>query len=79
MIHEELADWISNGWGWHYPIASTIQKVWPDRKKCKLYIQFLLGLYRKMKNNTGLSVMLNYSGFTDEFKNKLSSDYSAKL
>lgn len=75
MIHEEIAEWIKQRWGWYYPIASIIQNVFPERHKCKIYVKMLIKLMRKMKEKTGIIVMMEYSGFSDEYKYELSKDY----
>lgn len=68
MIHEEIAEWWLNGWGWYYPLAHTIKNVWPQRVKCRVYVKMLLKLMRNFKDNGGMCVLGNYSGFSKEFK-----------
>lgn len=79
MIHEEIAEWIKNGWGWYYPITSMISNVWAERRECNSYVKMLVKLMRKMKDSTGLPIMLEYSGFTEEFKSNLSKEYFKNL
>ncbi len=68
MIHEEIAEWHMNGWGWYYPLASLIGNVWKERSQCRVYVKMLVNLMRNFRDNGGLPVLVGYSGFDDEFK-----------
>jgi hypothetical protein len=75
MIHEEIAEWHMNGWGWYYPLASLIGNVWKERSQCRVYVKMLLKLMRNFRDNGGLPVLVGYSGFDDEFKQKMIDNY----
>jgi hypothetical protein len=74
-IHEELAEWIQNKSGWFYPIVDIFKHVWPERKNLRVYLRMLVSLIRKMRDTSGLEVMLEYSGFSETFKQKLINEY----
>jgi hypothetical protein len=75
MIHEELAEWVSGGHGWYPVMASLLLKIYPERHKCPSYVKMLMRLKKKMEKESGLVVMMGYSGFTDEVKDNLFKNY----
>lgn len=66
MIHQELKEWVINGWGWWGPIDSIFSNAWKDRKELKTYIKFLIKLIKKLKSEGSYPVLLSYSGFSDD-------------
>jgi hypothetical protein len=75
MIHDEIGDWLSHGWGWWYPMNSIFNGVWKDRHKCKYYVKALIKMIRNMKDTSGIQVMMKYTGFSDEQKQKIYNGY----
>ena len=75
MIHEEIAEWHMNGWGWYYPLAAIIGNAWKERSQCRVYVKMLVKLMRNFKDNGGLPVLMGYSGFSKEFKQKMIDNY----
>lgn len=84
MIHEEILEWMCQRWGWWYPLSSCIQNIYKDRHKCPSYVSVLRDLKKKMtipltwdgeELSPSLTVMLNYSGFSEEQKEKLIRSY----
>jgi len=78
MVHDELADWVSRGWGWYAPLASIIINAYPDRHKCKYYIKFLRKLIKNIRQSSGIEVLLKYTGFDESKKAKLFNQYFNK-
>jgi len=70
-VHEELADWFLHGWGWYAPITSNIVCCFKDRHFIKPYVKFLRNLKKRLKNEGSLVVLCGFSGFDEEFKDKL--------
>jgi hypothetical protein len=80
MVHEEIMEYVLNGWGWYYPIASIISGVWPDRHKCIYYIKFLIKLMRKMYDEDGaFHVIIQYEGFSESEKKHYINRYCQLL
>lgn len=75
MIYEELAEWISSGWGWYPVIATIMINIYPDRHQCPAYVRMLGKLHKKIKKETGIVVIMGYTGFDDDFKNKILTNY----
>lgn len=79
MVHEELLEWMCNKWGWGRPISQMIKDCYKSRHNIPSYVKFLRDLKKRMSidgwNGKGLvpplAVMLSYSGFTEQQKNRL--------
>lgn len=71
MVHEEMADFWSNNWGWYWPIANTIKYVFKERSKIgTIYVKALIKILRNCYDNGFLEVLKNYTGLTQEQKDK---------
>ncbi len=75
MLHEELAEWISNGWGWHPPLMSAIEGCGKDSERLKTYIDALLKIKDNIEKTSGFDVVMNYSGFSEDFKENFRLKY----
>lgn len=78
MIHQELKEWVINGWGWWGPIESIFSNAWRDRKGLKVYINFLIKLIRKLRSEGSYPVLLSYSGFSDDERCELLKSIARK-
>lgn len=71
MIHEELAECMVEGWGWKSTMESIYRNAIVDKEKCEAYIEALDKIIANLEEHSLIYVMLRYSGFTEEFKDKL--------
>lgn len=80
MIHEEMADFWSNHWGWYYPIANTITELFKNRKtESKIYLRALIKIMRSCYDNGFLIVLNNFTGISKESKDKYINNYFSTI
>lgn len=75
MVHEEVAEWAMNGWGWGPPLFHTFQMAWPERKNCRVYLRMLVKLIRNMKKDS-LGTLLAFTGFDQKKKQQIRNQWA---
>ena len=75
MLIEECAEWWSHGNGWIYPMIYTIRIEFENRKSDKLLLIALIKIMRDIKKNGFLTVLTNFTGLSDDEKDKYISRY----
>lgn len=60
MLVEEMCDWWSKNWGWHYPLQSTIETIKNDR----IFLVSLLKIKKRCMKDNGLGFIDFINSFT---------------
>lgn len=74
MVHEQIIDFWTKGWGWYIPLASDIEYLFRERhaRKNNIYLKYLISIARKMKLDTlGYFLELKGSIFSPKEINSL--------
>ena len=62
MFHEELREWVTNGWGWYGPVTSIIEEA-EKEPKLNSYVKAIKKIKEKIEDTSALEVLAHYTGF----------------
>lgn len=83
MLHETLAEYVCNGWGWHPVIVADIEDIQKDFGQdgglMKIYLKALYKIKENIENTCAFDVLMAFSGFTAEQKNNIANNYYNSL
>jgi hypothetical protein len=65
MIVEEMCDWWSNNWGWHYPLQQTIDNIKNDN-----ILKLSLLKIKKRCSDSFVDYFMSFTGIPENQKQK---------